>query len=131
MATKTAFLVATAFFTRHGEWFIHSLQVTIKTNLFAELTRHGEWCCLVAVQASAEIYLLGLVLPCYGAVSGRCLCLACARLGIDLYGIGSRGRTTWETSFGPHSLAEIFVAEPDSFKLRIIFGKTGVSGTYS
>ena len=77
------------------------------------------WCCLVMVQVSADIYLLGLVLPCYGAVSGGCLCLACARLDTDLYGVGSRDRTAWETSFRPHSLVEFFC------------GRTGFCGTTS
>ena len=38
-----------------------------------------------------------------------------AHLDIDLYGVGSRDRTAWETSFRPHSLAEISVVEPGSF----------------
>ena len=35
-----------------------------------------------------------------------------AHLDIDLYGVGSRDRTAWETSFHSHSLADISVAEP-------------------
>ena len=47
-----------------------------------------------------------------------------AHLDIDLYGVGSRDRTAWETSFRPHSLAEISVTAPGSFELQ--FGKTVV-----
>ena len=88
------------------------------------ITTCSGWCCLVVVQVSADIVLLGLILPCYGASVGWMSFVWHARLDIDLYGIGSRDRTTWETSFRPHSLAEISVAEPGSFELQ--FGKTVV-----
>ena len=42
-------------------------------------------------------------------------CLACTPRH-DLYGVGSRDRTAWETSFRPYSLA-ISVAEPGSLQL--------------
>ena len=43
-----------------------------------------------------------------------------AHLDIDLYGVGSRDRTAWETSFRPHRLADISVAEPGSFELHYL-----------
>ena len=47
-----------------------------------------------------------------------------ARLDIDLYGVGSRDRTAWETSFRPH-LAEIFCGRIGSFRTAL-FRKTEV-----
>ena len=47
-----------------------------------------------------------------------------ARLDIDLYGVGSRDRTAWETSFRPH-LAEIFCGRIGSFRTAL-FRKTVV-----
>ena len=86
------------------------------------------------------MFLLGLMLPRYGARVGRhnfcsdwyCLVMEQSRvdvivwrahLDIDLYGGGSRDRTAWETSFRPHSLAEISVAEPGSFELHYLVSR--------
>ena len=85
------------------------------------------WCCLAVVDVSADGYLLGLVLPWYGASVGRmstfAVRLPCARLDIDLYGVGSQDRTGWEISFRPYSIAEIFVAEPGPFELHYFLVK--------
>ena len=67
-------------------------------------------------EESAGNYLLGLVLPCYGAVSGGCLCLACTRRHRFV-----RGRFARPDRLGNlDSLAEISVAEPGSFELHLV-----------
>ena len=91
------------------------------------ITTCSGWCGRVVVQVSADMYLLGLVLTWYGASVGWMSFVWRVRLWIDigLYGVGSRDWTAWEISFRPHSLAEIFVAEPGPFDVHYFWSTGG------
>ena len=99
--TKTAFLLTVAFFYDTRERFRYLLPRAGVASLWCKKSRPAticsDWYCLVMEQCRVDVFVWR------------------AHVDIDLYGVGSRDRTAWETSFRPHSLAEISVVEPGSF----------------
>ena len=105
---KTAFLVTAAFFYDAGECFRYLLTRANVASLWCKRRPTfscSDWYCLVMEQCRVDVIVWR------------------AHLDIDLYGGGSRDRTAWETSFRPHSLAEISVAEPGSFELHYLVSR--------